>query len=118
MRETNNPAGSGKKIRALLVSALFLSIVAGAFVIPAMANPMYELCMSECFAKHPQGPPDPSGSEMWKCQVECAPFYFTNIDPPVIPGSLPPCCTYGPLGEPYCQGLGKCLMNPVVGTTS
>jgi hypothetical protein len=111
MTETNLPAGSGKNIRTLLVSALFMSIVAGAFVMPAMAI-SEERCMDRCWGPHS---PDPGNPLYWSCHMDCVQHSSPDL---VGPEPLPPCCTYGPLGEPYCLGLGKCTMDPVVGTTS
>ena len=113
MNNQNTPAPAGKNIRVLLVSALFMSLVAGAFVMPAMANPMYDVCMAQCNLPNPPFlfPNPPNDPGRWLCEENCLQYLFT----PYMPL---PCCTYGPFAEPYCLGFDKCIMNPVVETTS
>jgi hypothetical protein len=71
MNYQNTPALAGKKVRALLVTALLMSIVAGALFVPAMAgNSENQIC-----------PYNPGGS-------------ITDCPGPIIdpfPFPLPPC---------------------------
>ena len=104
MSETNIPASSGKNIRTLLVSVLFMSLVAGAFVMPAMAY-TYEVCMERCYGPYL---PDISNPVYWSCHMDCQ-QHSSGYEP------HPSCCTYGPQGEPHCLGLGKCTMDLMPG---
>ena len=92
MQKTTTPAGAGRKIGALLSSALILCIVAGALALPAMAA----------------GNPGQTCLTVGDKEV-C-------VDPIIAgPVSPTPCCHYGPDGTPYCMGLGHCTMNPPPG---
>jgi hypothetical protein len=97
MNTNNVTAPAGKKIRALLLSALIVSIMAGTLFVPAMAVYDPNWCNS-C------SPPDENGMRICTMQY-CGPV--------IIPEPLPPCCVYGPFGEPYCFGVGMCRMDPI-----
>jgi hypothetical protein len=107
MNNQNTQAGSERNIRTLLVSALFMSILAGAFVMPAMATPTYKVCMAQCYGPHS---PDPGNPVYWSCHMDCLQHSSPDqvgLDP------RPPCCYYPDDGSrPYCTGEGACTMNP------
>lgn len=93
------PAPAGKKVRALLLSALLVSIMAGALFVPAMAVYDPNWCNS-CT------PPDENGMQVCTMQY-CG-------DDPLFPWDLHLCCVHGPHGESFCYGVGLCRMDPGV----
>jgi hypothetical protein len=107
MNEQNTPALAGKNIRTLLVSVLFISIVAGAFVMPAMANPTYGVCMARCYGQHS---PDISNPVYWSCHMDC----LQHSSPDQVGLDPRPLCCYHPDdgSSPYCIEEGACTMNP------
>ncbi len=91
-----SPARAGNNARALVSCALLLSTVASTLFVPAMAQGDETYC-NVCT------PSDENGVRVCTMQY-CGPV--------ITPEPLPPCCVYGPFGEPYCFGLGRCRMDP------
>ena len=107
MSKTNLPTPAGKNLRVLLVSALFMSIVAGAFVMPAMAFDPWRNCMDSCDIYYPPGL-DPLHNDFCKMNCQIHYPYHRMTDP------LPPCGDYPDDGPgPSWRGAGACTMNPI-----
>ena len=100
MTNTTSPTGAGKNSRALVFCALLISIVAATLFVPAMAQGDANNC-NVC------SPPDENGVRVCTMQY-CGPVISQK--------PLPPCCVYGPFGQPYCLGYGMCIENPFLDT--
>ena len=90
---------TGGRTRALILSLLLVSLLAGAVVPPVMA------ASGTCNAC---SQPDENGF------VICTQQYCPVLPDPFLPiVPKPPCCIFMPDGQVFCMGLGYCTMDPV-----
>lgn len=96
MTPKNSYAPQATRIRTYVMSALLVSILVATLCLPSLAASDPNWC-NACT------PTDESGRQV--CTMQYCPPVITS-EP------LPPCCMYGPHGEPFCTGLGPCKLNP------
>jgi hypothetical protein len=99
MNTGNSYASQANVLQTFVLYALLFSVLVCTLCTPAMAVRDPDWC-NTC------SPPDENGMRV--CTMHyCGPVIFP-------PEPLPPCCIYGPRGEPYCFGFGRCDENPFI----